>query len=122
MAHPWVLIAFRAGPCFVHFRSEPPDRHEDITHPSKIEEDEECARSLAFYGYVRGTNLKGGTKVHLIGVGDYDISEIAALPDPCPVFDKEKESQVNVPSCWDCALLSITRLFIALVVLGNDSA
>ncbi|KAL9178696.1 hypothetical protein ACHAXT_003827 [Thalassiosira profunda] len=69
------------------------DRHEDITHPSKIEEDEKCERSVAFYGYVRGTNLKGGTKVHLIGVGDYGMAEVGALPDPCPVFDKEKEGQ-----------------------------
>ncbi|KAL7535066.1 hypothetical protein ACHAXR_009454, partial [Thalassiosira sp. AJA248-18] len=71
------------------------DRHEDITHPSKIEEEgrEKCARSVAFYGYVRGTNLKEGMKVHLIGVGDYGMAEVSALPDPCPVFDKEKDSQ-----------------------------
>jgi ribosome biogenesis protein BMS1 len=69
------------------------DRHEDITHPSKIEEDEKCERSVAFYGYVRGTNLKPGMKVHLIGVGDYGMVEVNALEDPCPVFDKEKESQ-----------------------------
>lgn len=69
------------------------DRHEDITHPSKIEEDEKCERSVAFYGYVRGTNLKEGMKVHLIGVGDYGMVEIDALSDPCPVFDKEKERQ-----------------------------
>ena len=71
------------------------DRHEDITHPSKIEENEKCARSVAFYGYVRGTNLKEGMKVHLIGVGDYGMVEISALEDPCPVFDKEKDSQVS---------------------------
>mmetsp|Transcript_21416 Transcript_21416/g.46516 ORF Transcript_21416/g.46516 Transcript_21416/m.46516 type:complete len:1204 (+) Transcript_21416:62-3673(+) len=69
------------------------DRHEDITHPSKIEEDEKCERSVAFYGYVRGTNLKEGMKVHLIGVGDYSMAEVSVLPDPCPVFDKEKDSQ-----------------------------
>ena len=71
------------------------DRHEDITHPSKIEEDEKCQRSVAFYGYVRGTNLKEGMKVHLIGVGDYGMVEINALDDPCPVFDKEKDGQVS---------------------------
>lgn len=91
------------------------DRHEDITHPSKIEEDDKCERSVAFYGYVRGTNLKEGMKVHLIGVGDYGMAEVSALPDPCPVFDKEKEGQVsprdNVPShcnriLWNCYLTS----------------
>mmetsp|Transcript_12476 Transcript_12476/g.24913 ORF Transcript_12476/g.24913 Transcript_12476/m.24913 type:complete len:1194 (+) Transcript_12476:23-3604(+) len=72
------------------------DRHEDITHPSKIEEDEKCERSVAFYGYVRGTNLKEGMKVHLIGVGDYSMSEVNALPDPCPVVDKDKEQKTLV--------------------------
>lgn len=74
------------------------DRHEDITHPSKIEEDEKCERSVAFYGYVRGTNLKEGMKVHLIGVGDYGMAEVSALPDPCPVVDKEKEQKVSAMS------------------------
>ncbi|KAL7488232.1 hypothetical protein ACHAW6_013816 [Cyclotella cf. meneghiniana] len=68
------------------------DRCEDITHPSKVDDDETCERSVAFYGYVRGTNLKEGTKVHLIGVGDYEMAEISALGDPCPVVDKEKEA------------------------------
>ncbi|KAK1745576.1 ribosomal biogenesis protein BMS1 [Skeletonema marinoi] len=72
------------------------DRHEDITHPSKIEEDEKCERSVAFYGYVRGTNLKEGMKVHLIGVGDYSMAEVNALPDPCPVVDKDKEQKTLV--------------------------
>jgi hypothetical protein len=51
---------------------------------------------MVFYGYVRGTNLKEGMKVHLIGVGDYGMVEAGALPDPCPVFDKERESQVRL--------------------------
>lgn len=83
------------------------DRHEDITHPSKIEEDEKCERSVAFYGYVRGTNLKEGMKVHLIGVGDYGMAEVSSLQDPCPVFDKEKDGQV-----------SIVRLLLLLCVQG----
>jgi len=75
--HPYVLV----------------DRHEDITHPSKIEDDEDCARSLTFYGYVRGTNLKANQKCHLIGVGDFDIKQVTSLPDPCPIPDKEKQLQ-----------------------------
>ncbi len=72
------------------------DRHEDITHPAKVEEEGEgCERSVAFYGYVRGTNLKEGMKVHLIGVGDFGMVEVGALGDPCPVFDKEKDNQVS---------------------------
>ena len=89
------------------------DRHEDITHPSKIEEDEKCQRSVAFYGYVRGTNLKAGTKVHLIGVGDFEMADLSPLPDPCPIFDKEKESQtLNRKD---------TKLYAPLSNVGNVS-
>lgn len=41
---------------------------------------------------MRGTNLKPGTKLHLIGAGDYSITEISAVADPCPLPDKEKKS------------------------------
>mmetsp|Transcript_25127 Transcript_25127/g.27690 ORF Transcript_25127/g.27690 Transcript_25127/m.27690 type:complete len:531 (-) Transcript_25127:2136-3728(-) len=75
--HPYVLV----------------DRHEDITHPSKIEEDGNCRRSITFYGYVRGTNLKPNQKMHLIGVGDFEMEQVTSLPDPCPIPDKEKQRQ-----------------------------
>lgn len=75
--HPYILV----------------DRHEDITHPNKVEEDPACNRSITFYGYVRGTNLKPGQKVHILGVGDYAMEEVSALPDPCPIPDKEKQRQ-----------------------------
>ena len=89
------------------------DRHEDITHPSKIEEDEKCQRSVAFYGYVRGTNLKAGTKVHLIGVGDFEMADLSPLPDPCPVLDRERESQtLNRKE---------TKLYAPLSNVGNVS-
>ncbi|KAI2510583.1 U3 snoRNA binding protein [Fragilaria crotonensis] len=69
------------------------DRHEDITHPNKLEADPDCTRSITFYGYVRGTNLKPGQKVHILGVGDYAMEEVSALPDPCPIPDKERQRQ-----------------------------
>ena len=72
------------------------DRHEDITHPNKISEDPACDRSVTFYGYVRGTHLKPSTKMHLIGVGDFHMAELSVMPDPCPLPDKEKTSQVRV--------------------------
>lgn len=77
--HPYVLV----------------DRHEDITHPNRIEEDPECKRSVTFYGYVRGTNLKPNSKVHLIGVDDYTIEEVSALPDPCPLPNKDNDRKVS---------------------------
>jgi ribosome biogenesis protein BMS1 len=71
------------------------DRHEDITHPNKVAEDESCDRSVTFYGYVRGTHLKPGMKVHLIGVGDYSMTEVSVLPDPCPLPDHENKKKVR---------------------------
>jgi ribosome biogenesis protein BMS1 len=78
--HPYVLV----------------DRHEDITHPNLIDKDPNCGRSVTFYGYVRGTHLKQGMKVHLIGVGDFNMSEVSTLADPCPIPDKEQTVRWNI--------------------------
>ncbi|KAG9924665.1 DUF663-domain-containing protein, partial [Aureobasidium melanogenum] len=61
------------------------DRFLDITPPTKIEEDPKCDRTVALYGYLRGTNFPAnGARVHVPGVGDLSVSNIEALPDPCP--------------------------------------
>ena len=61
------------------------DRFLDITPPTKIEEDAKCDRTIALYGYLRGTNLSAeGARVHVPGVGDLDVQQIEGLPDPCP--------------------------------------
>ncbi|EFX02774.1 ribosome biogenesis protein [Grosmannia clavigera kw1407] len=61
------------------------DSFRDVTHPTKIEEDEMCDRSVVFSGYLRGTNFAAqGQRVHIPGLGDYTISKMEALPDPCP--------------------------------------
>lgn len=60
------------------------DRLEDLTSESKIEESNgKCSRNMAFYGYLRGTRFKPDTRVHIPGLGDWDISSIKKLPDPC---------------------------------------
>lgn len=61
------------------------DRFLDITPPTTIEEDPKCDRTIALYGYLRGTNFAAeGARVHIPGVGDLSVSMIEALPDPCP--------------------------------------
>lgn len=63
------------------------DRILDVTHPELIEtQGKQIDRKVAIYGYLHGTSLSSvrGTKVHLAGVGDYSISHIEKLPDPCP--------------------------------------
>jgi len=82
--HPYVLI----------------DRHEDVTHPNLISDNPQCNRSVTFYGYVRGTQLKPGMRIHLIGVGDFVMTEISLMPDPCPAPTQEKKSQVR--RCMFC--------------------
>ncbi|KAG9232876.1 ribosome biogenesis protein-like protein BMS1 [Amylocarpus encephaloides] len=61
------------------------DSFRDVTHPTKIEEDAKCDRTVVLSGYLRGTNFAAqGQRVHIPGLGDYSISAIEALPDPCP--------------------------------------
>lgn len=61
------------------------DSFRDVTHPTKIEEDPKCDRTVALSGYLRGTNFAAqGQRVHIPGLGDFSISAIESLPDPCP--------------------------------------
>ena len=50
------------------------DRLEDVTPPERIEADPKCDREVALFGYLRGANLRPGTRMHLAGAGDYDVS------------------------------------------------
>ena len=43
----------------------------------------ECDRDITVYGYVRGTHLQPHHRVHLIGVGDFAISALSSIDDPC---------------------------------------
>ena len=46
---------------------------QDITPPDRVAEDPKCDREVTVYGYLRGTNLKPGTRAHLAGVGDFQV-------------------------------------------------
>nr|POE61061.1 ribosome biogenesis protein bms1 [Quercus suber] len=70
------------------------DRMLDITPPTLVEEDEKCNRTVAFYGYLRGTNFPShDVTVHVPGVGDLKVAQVEAQPDPCPTphFEQAKE-------------------------------
>ncbi len=68
------------------------DRFLDITPPTDIEKDPKCDRTVALYGYLRGTNFPAlGSRVHVPGVGDLSVSSTEALPDPCPSPFAEKQ-------------------------------
>ncbi|KAI1265767.1 GTP binding protein Bms1 [Xylariaceae sp. FL1019] len=62
------------------------DSFRDITHPTQKEEDENCDRTIALCGYLRGgVNFnKEHQRIHVPGVGDFTANHVEALPDPCP--------------------------------------
>ncbi|KAI0161750.1 DUF663-domain-containing protein [Hypoxylon sp. FL1284] len=67
------------------------DSFRDITHPTQIEEDENCDRSIVLSGYLRGTNFSShNQRIHIPGLGDFTASSIEALPDPCPTPAREQ--------------------------------
>lgn len=75
-AHPYCLV----------------DRMLDITTPIAVEENPKTDRTIALYGYLRGTNFPAeGAHVHVPGVGDLNVSAIEALPDPCPTPFMDQE-------------------------------
>ncbi|KAK4633861.1 Ribosome biogenesis protein bms1 [Fulvia fulva] len=72
------------------------DRMLDITPPTLIEEDSQCDRTIALYGYLRGTNFPSNdVRVHVPGVGDLNVDRVESLPDPCPTphFQQLREKQ-----------------------------
>ncbi|KAL6533954.1 Glycoside hydrolase 2 (Mannanase, beta-galactosidase) [Orobanche hederae] len=75
VSHPYILV----------------DRFEDVTPPEKVQLNSKCDRNIILYGYLRGCNLKKGTKAHIAGMGDYHLSGITALPDPCPLPSAAKK-------------------------------
>ncbi|XP_006462356.1 hypothetical protein AGABI2DRAFT_223611 [Agaricus bisporus var. bisporus H97] len=77
-SHPYVLV----------------DRLEDLTPREQVRTSKgKCDRTVTLYGYVRGTNLRMGTKVHIPGVGDLDMTSVQPLGDPCPLPDDESEKR-----------------------------
>ncbi|KAG8375611.1 hypothetical protein BUALT_Bualt10G0118400 [Buddleja alternifolia] len=75
VSHPYILV----------------DRLEDVTPPEKVHMNSKCDRNVTLYGYLRGCNLKRGTKAHIAGVGDFPLSGITALADPCPLPSAAKK-------------------------------
>ncbi|XP_075697838.1 ribosome biogenesis protein BMS1 homolog [Rhinoderma darwinii] len=71
------------------------DRMEDLTNPEDIRLNPKIDRKVSLYGYLRGVHLKNKCQVHLPGVGDFALSEVSFLPDPCPLPDQLKKRCLN---------------------------
>ena len=70
------------------------DRIEDLTPRELVRTSKgKCDRTVTVYGYVRGTNLRVGTKVHIPGVGDLEMQSVSVLGDPCPLPTAESEKR-----------------------------
>ena len=70
------------------------DRIEDLTPREQVRESKgKCDRTVTVYGYLRGTNMRMGSKVHIPGVGDLEVKEISKLGDPCPLPDADSEKR-----------------------------
>ncbi|KAG2065034.1 DUF663-domain-containing protein [Suillus decipiens] len=70
------------------------DRIEDLTPREEIRTSKgRCDRTVTLYGYLRGTNLRQSTKVHIPGVGDMDIKTVTKLGDPCPLPNADSEKR-----------------------------
>ena len=52
-------------------------------------QDEVDSNTVSFYGYVRGTYLDKYNRVHINGLGDYDIADIQKVEDPVPIEIKK---------------------------------
>ncbi|KAI3872437.1 hypothetical protein MKW92_043109 [Papaver armeniacum] len=61
------------------------DRLEDVTQPERVLMDSRCNRDIVLYGYLRGCDIKKGTKVHIAGVGGFPLFSLTSSVDPCPL-------------------------------------
>jgi len=70
------------------------DRYEDLTDPALIHKygKKQTLRTIAFYGYVRGCNLRQKQNVHVCGIGDFSIKQIQEMEDPVPTKKTQKKS------------------------------
>mmetsp|Transcript_2453 Transcript_2453/g.3548 ORF Transcript_2453/g.3548 Transcript_2453/m.3548 type:complete len:667 (+) Transcript_2453:49-2049(+) len=72
------------------------DRYEDLTDENITDDNPKADRKICFYGYVRGTAIKPSQRLHLLGVGDFSITSVDVLPDPCPLpIHKKKTKHLN---------------------------
>ncbi|UIZ28400.1 hypothetical protein KXD40_004540 [Peronospora effusa] len=71
------------------------DRFEDVTAPNDIQHNPMVDRRVTLYGYLRGTHLKPGMKMHIAGAGDFYMDSVTAMPDPCNVPSSKKGVDKN---------------------------
>ncbi|KAG2462109.1 BMS1 protein, partial [Polypterus senegalus] len=71
------------------------DRMEELTDPEAVRLNVKCDRKISLYGYLRGAHLKNKSQIHIPGVGDFTVSDLSFLPDPCPLPEEQKKRALN---------------------------
>uniref|UniRef100_H2ZWM2 BMS1 ribosome biosis factor n=1 Tax=Latimeria chalumnae TaxID=7897 RepID=H2ZWM2_LATCH len=71
------------------------DRMEDLTNLEDVRVNPKTDRKVCLYGYLRGAHLKNKSQVHIAGVGDFMVSDVSFLPDPCPLPEQQKKRSLN---------------------------
>ncbi|XP_024054128.1 ribosome biogenesis protein BMS1 homolog [Terrapene carolina triunguis] len=71
------------------------DRMEDLTNPEDVRVNPKCDRKVSLYGYLRGAYLKNKSQIHMPGVGDFTVSDVSFLPDPCALPEQQKKRSLN---------------------------
>lgn len=71
------------------------DRMEDLTNPEDIRLNPKCDRKISLYGYLRGAYLKNKSQIHMPGVGDFTVSDVSFLPDPCALPEQQKKRSLS---------------------------
>ena len=67
------------------------DRFDVVETPEKTD-----TNTVSFYGYIRGTYMDKHNRVHVNGLGDYDITSIEKMDDPCPIEVKRSAKQKSI--------------------------
>ncbi|XP_067996040.1 ribosome biogenesis protein BMS1 homolog isoform X1 [Melanerpes formicivorus] len=71
------------------------DRMEELTNPDDVRINPKCDRKISLYGYLRGAHLKNKSQIHMPGVGDFTVSDVSFLPDPCALPEQQKKRSLN---------------------------
>ncbi|KAI1291960.1 Ribosome biogenesis protein bms1 [Halotydeus destructor] len=74
VSHPYMLV----------------DRFEDLTKQDDVRQNAKSNRDICLFGYARGAFFKQEQDIHIPGCGDFRVKDIAFIPDPCPLPDKER--------------------------------
>ncbi|NWR77917.1 BMS1 protein, partial [Centropus unirufus] len=70
-------------------------RMEELTNPEQVRVNPKCDRKISLYGYLRGAHLKNKSQIHMPGVGDFTVSDVSFLPDPCALPEQQKKRSLN---------------------------